>query len=143
MGKGFNLAQYNIFAKDPGFIEKDIRNILAVTPSDVTRVYQKYIKGQPYVATSFVPKGKRALALEGSKKADVVEEKIVQGAENAVDPNVKADYEKTPSTFDRSVEPPMVPRPRSRFPQYGKASLRMECASWALEHRVPLYSSRS
>ena len=81
LGKGFQLAQYNIFANDPGFVEKDIKNILAVTPADVTRVYQKYIKDKPFVATSFVPKGKLALALEGSKKAEVVEEKIVQGAE--------------------------------------------------------------
>lgn len=123
LGKGFNLAQYNIFAKDPGFIEKDIKNILAVTPADVTRVYQKYIKGKPYVATSFVPKGKQTLALEGSKKADVVEEKIVQGAENAVDPNVKADYEKTPSTFDRSVEPPYGPAPAVKTPAIWEGKL--------------------
>jgi len=123
LGKGFGLAQYNIFAKDPGFIEKDIQNILAVTPADVTRVYQKYIKGKPYVATSFVPKGQPALALEGSTKAAVVEEKIVQGAENAVDPNVKADYEKTPSTFDRSVEPAYGPAPAVRTPAIWEGKL--------------------
>jgi zinc protease len=123
LGKGFGLAQYNIFAKDPGFIEKDIRNILAVTPADVTRVYEKYIKGKPYVATSFVPKGKPALALEGSTKASVVEEKIVQGAENAVDPNVKAEYEKTPSTFDRSVEPPYGPAPEVQTPAIWEGKL--------------------
>lgn len=116
LGKGFGLAQYNIFAKDPGFVQQDIKNILAVTPADVTRVYEKYIKNKPFVATSFVPKGKVALALEGSKKAEVVEEKIVQGAENAVDPNVKATYEKTPSTFDRSVEPPYGPAPAVKIP---------------------------
>jgi zinc protease len=124
LGKGFNLAQYNIFAKDPGFIEKDIRNILAVTSADVTRVYQKYIKDKPYVATSFVPKGKRGLALEDSTKADVVEEKIVQGAENAVDPNVKADYQRTPSTFDRSVEPAYGPAPAVKTPAIWEGKLR-------------------
>lgn len=116
LGKGFNLAQYNTFAKDPGFVEKDIRNILAVTPADVTRVYQKYIKNKPYVATSFVPKGKPALALEGSTKADVVEEKIVQGAENAVDPTAQATYQRTPSSFDRSGEPPYGPAPEVKVP---------------------------
>src|SRR5687767_6298235 len=109
LGKGFQLAQYNIFANDPGYIEKDIQNILAVKTTDVMRVYDKYIKGKNYVATSFVPKGKIALALEGSTKTDVVEEPIVEGAEAAVDPNVKATYEKTPSSFDRSVEPPYGP----------------------------------
>ncbi|HEX8331323.1 MAG TPA: pitrilysin family protein, partial [Segetibacter sp.] len=86
LGKGTQLAQYNIFAGNPGFIEQDIKNILSVTPADVMRVYERYLKNKNYVATSFVPKGKSALALEGSKKADVVEEKIVQGAEDKVDP---------------------------------------------------------
>ncbi|HEX6188194.1 MAG TPA: pitrilysin family protein, partial [Pyrinomonadaceae bacterium] len=116
LGKGFQLAQYNIFAKDPGFISRDIENILAVTPADVTRVYQKYIKNKPFVTTSFVPKGKPGLALEGSKKAEVVEEKIVQGAEQSVDPSAQAAYERTPSTFDRSVEPAYGKAPEVKVP---------------------------
>lgn len=116
LGKGFQLAQYNIFANDPGFVEKDIQNILSVTSADVRRVYDKYIKGKNFVATSFVPKGKTALALEGSKKANVVEEAIVQGAEDNVDPNVNAEFEKTPSKFDRSVEPPYGPAPKVSVP---------------------------
>ncbi|HKO43726.1 MAG TPA: pitrilysin family protein [Pyrinomonadaceae bacterium] len=116
LGKGFQLAQYNIFANDPGFVAKDIQNILAVTPADVTRVYNKYIKNKPYVTTSFVPKGKIALALEGSTKAEVIEEKIVQGAEQAVDPSAQATYQRTPSSFDRSVEPPYGPAPEVKVP---------------------------
>ncbi len=116
LGKGFNLAQYNIFANDPGYFDKDIKSILAVTRTDVTRVYQKYIKNKPFITTSFVPKGKVALALEGSKKADVVEEKIVQGAEEKIDPSAQADYERTPSTFDRSVEPPYGKAPEVKVP---------------------------
>lgn len=123
LGKGFQLAQYNIFANDPGYIQKDIQNILAVTPADVTRVYNKYIKGKPYVTTSFVPKGKIALALEGSKKAEVVEEKIVQGAEDAVDPTKQATYEKTPSTFDRSTEPAYGPAPEVKTPAIWESKL--------------------
>jgi zinc protease len=116
LGKGVQLTQYNIFAGDPGFAEQDIKNILAVTPADVMRVYQKYVKGKNFVATSFVPKGKPALALDGSKKAEVVEEKIVQGAERAVDPNAAATYQRTPSSFDRTVEPPYGPAPEVKVP---------------------------
>ncbi len=116
LGKGFNLAQYNIFAGDPGFVEKDIKNILAVAPADVTRVYNKYIKGKPYIATSFVPKGKLNLALEGSTKADIVEEKIEANAGEEVDPTAKATYERTPSSFDRTVEPPYGPAPEVKIP---------------------------
>ncbi|HSK74368.1 MAG TPA: insulinase family protein, partial [Pyrinomonadaceae bacterium] len=116
LDKTTQLAEYNYLTGNPGFVEQDIKNILAVTPADVKRVYEKYIKGKNYVATSFVPKGKANLALEGSKKAEVVEEKIVAGAEKEVDPNVNATYEKTPSSFDRSVEPPYGPAPEVKIP---------------------------
>ncbi|QIL78263.1 M16 family metallopeptidase [Hymenobacter sp. HDW8] len=116
LGKGTQLAQYNYLTGNPGFVETDIKNILAVTAADVRRVYQKYIKNKKYVATSFVPKGKSALALDGSKKAEVTEEKIVQGAEDAVDPTAAATYEKTPSTFDRSMEPPYGAVPEVNVP---------------------------
>jgi zinc protease len=116
LGKGFQLAQYNFLTGDPGFVEKDIKNILAVTPADVMRVYQQYLKGKNYVATSFVPKGQIPLALEGSKKAVVVEEKIEQNANETVDPTAHATYEHTPSSFDRTVEPPYGAAPEVKIP---------------------------
>lgn len=116
LGKGAQLTQCSIFADDPGCIEKNIAGILAVKPADVMRVYEKYIKGKNYVATSFVPKGQVALALNGSKKAEVVEEPIVQGAEKEVDASAQAQYEKTPSSFDRTKEPPYGPSPEVKIP---------------------------
>lgn len=116
LGKGAQLAQGNIFAKDPAIAEKEIARILAVTPANVRRVYDKYIKGKNYVATSFVPRGKVELALDGSKKAEVVEEKIVQGAEDPVDPTIEAKYDRTPSSFDRTKEPPYGPTPQVKIP---------------------------
>ncbi|MGD9587448.1 MAG: M16 family metallopeptidase [Pyrinomonadaceae bacterium] len=139
LGKGVQLTQCNIFAGDPGCIEQDIKNILAVTPADVTRVYEKYIKGKNYVATSFVPKGKLDLALEGSRKAEVVEEKIVQGAEAAVDPNVKADYQKTPSSFDRGVEPRYGASPEVKIPAVWESKLSNGMRVYGIENsEVPL-----
>lgn len=139
LGKGFQLAQYNIFANDPGFVEKDIKNILAVTPADVMRVYDKYIKGKNYIATSFVPKGKLNLAIEGSKKAEIVEEKIVQGADEEVDPNVNANYEKTPSSFDRTIEPPYGPAPKVVVPAVWQNKLSNGLQVYGIEsNEVPL-----
>lgn len=105
LGKGFNLAQYNIFAGDPGFVQQDIQNIMNVTADDVMRVYETYIKGKNFIATSFVPSGQLELALEGSTEAEVVIEPIVQGAEESFDASIAAEYERTPSTFDRTKEP--------------------------------------
>ncbi|TPV32891.1 insulinase family protein [Paucihalobacter ruber] len=117
LGKGFQLAQYNIFAGDPAYVNEDIKKILAVTPQDVTNVYNKYIKDKHYVATSFVPKGQTNLILAGSEKADVVEEPIIDGAEETFNLSEASTYTKTPSSFDRSQEPPYGPEPEVKIPE--------------------------
>ncbi len=105
LGKAFQLSQYNTFAGDPGFVATDIARILAVTPADVMRVYETYIEGKPFVATSFVPRGQVELALAGATLAVIPEEKIEAGAEDSFDASLQAEYERTPSSFDRSREP--------------------------------------
>ena len=105
LGKSAQLAEYNYLTGNPGYVGEDIRRMLAVTPADVMRVYAQYIKGKHYVATSFVPKGQTQLALSASVKAEVAEEKIVQGAEDAVNPDINAAYTKTPSKSARDKEP--------------------------------------
>ncbi len=139
LGKGVQLTQCNYLSGDPGCIEREINSTLAVTTDDVKRVYEKYIKGKNYVATSFVPKGKLALALDGSTLAEVVEEKIVQGAETAVDPSAKATYEKTPSTFDRSIEPPYGPAPVVKIPAVWEGKLSNGIRVYGIQNsEVPL-----
>ena len=123
LGKGFQLAQYKIFAGTPDYINQDIKNILAVTPEDVMRVYNKYIKGKNFIATSFLPKGQANLALEGSVLANVVEEKIIEGKEDSFDASVAASYKKTPSTFDRSLEPSYGKSPDVNLPLVWKKKL--------------------
>lgn len=117
LGKGFQLAQYEIFAKDPNYINKEVEKMRAVTADDVLEVFRKYLKNKAFIATSFVPKGQQSLALENSSEAKVVEEKIVEGAEEEVDPNQDVTYEKTPSSFDRSVEPPYHGSPELQVPK--------------------------
>ena len=103
------------------------------------RVYNKYIRGKNYVATSFVPKGKPELALENSTKAEVVEEQIVQGAEKEVDPNAKATYTKTPSSFDRSKEPPYGTAPEVKVPEVWQTKLSIGLKVYGIENgEVPL-----
>ena len=139
LGKGFQLAQYNIFANDPGFVQQDVQNILDVNAEDVMAVYNKYIKGENFIATSMVPKGQMAQALEGSLKADVVEEKIVQGAEETFDATIQAEYERTPSSFDRSVEPPYGEAPEVVIPKVWKADLNNGMKVLGIENdEVPL-----
>ncbi|MAT90390.1 MAG: peptidase M16 [Flavobacteriaceae bacterium] len=122
LGKSFQLAQYNVFAGDPGFIEQDIENIKAVTKEDVMRVYNEYIKGQPFVLTSFVPKGKTELVAENSEQAPVVEEAIKENVEkNVVD--AQEEVAKTPSKIDRSTAPAQGETPALSIPSTWTASL--------------------
>lgn len=117
LGKGAQLAQYSIFAGDPGYIDKDLARLKAVTAEDVRRVYDLYIKDKPHVAASFVPQGSPELALEGSTRAEVVIEPIVQGAEEEIDLTANATYERTPSLIDRSIEPPYGDTPTLATPE--------------------------
>ncbi len=139
LGKGFQLAQYEIFAGTPDYINQDVKNILAVTKEDVMRVYQKYIKGQHFVATSFVPKGEANLVLKGSIPATVIEEKIVEGKEDSFDASIAATYEKTPSKFDRSKEPEYGESPDVKLPLVWKKKLSSGISILGIEnHEVPL-----
>ncbi|MBC2846043.1 M16 family metallopeptidase [Winogradskyella flava] len=139
LGKGFQLAQYEIFAGDPGFINEDVKNILAVTSDDVMRVYNAYIKDKHYIATSFIPKGQKHLVLDNSQLASVVEEKIIEGAEESFDPSIAATYEKTPSSFDRSIEPPYGDSPELNIPNVWKKELNSGIKAFGIDNdEVPL-----
>lgn len=107
LGKAIALSEYNLFRDDPGYLDDDIAALRAVTAEDVMDVYNRYMKDKPFVATSFVPQGELELGLEGAETAEVVEEVVVQGAEADVpyDPDARI-FDPTPSTFDRTVEPP-------------------------------------
>lgn len=132
LGKSFQLAQYNVFAGDPGFITTDIENIKKVTKEDVMRVYNKYIKDKPFIMTSFVPKGQLILITENSTKAPVVEEKISENIAKTVK-NTNQEILKTPSNFDRSVEPSQGTSPKLNLPSTWTTSLKNGMKVYGIE----------
>ncbi len=134
LGKAFQLADYAIFAGDPGYAGEDLTRILAVTAEDVMRVYATYIKDRPYVASSFVPRGQAELALEGSERAEVVIEPIVQGAE-AEFTVVRGEERTQGGSFDRSVEPPYGTSPSVRAPEVWRETLAGGLAVLGVEDR--------
>lgn len=139
LGKSSQLAEYNYLTGNPGYVTQDIAHILAVTPADVMRVYAKYIKDKNYVATSFVPKGQMQLALSGSLKAEVAEEKIVQGAEDAVNPDINASYTKTPSKIARDKEPAYGAAASVKVPQVWDKKLSSGMRVFGIQNKeVPL-----
>ena len=138
LGKALRLASYNEFAGDPGFATENLRHLQAVTAEDVMRVFEKYVYGQHFVQTSFVPKSAPDLAVPGSVRADVVEEEIVHGAEKDVSQGALAEYEKTPSKFDRS-EPPLGELPVFRSPDIWSRTLGNGIEVIGIEdHEIPM-----
>ncbi|MEN8815637.1 MAG: pitrilysin family protein [Nonlabens sp.] len=139
LGKGFQLTQYEILAGDAGFLTQDVKNMQAVSKEDVLRVYNKYIKDQHYVMTSFVPKGSADLAVNNAQPALVVEEKIIEGAEESFDASIAAEYERTPSSFDRSIEPAYGAAPQLAIPNVYQETLSSGIKVLGIEdNEVPL-----
>jgi zinc protease len=139
LGKGAQLTQYEMFAGDADFINKEVAHILAVTPEDVMRVYTTYIKDKNNIATSFVPKGQSHLSLKNSELAVVAEEQIIEGAEESFDASIAASYEKTASSFDRSIEPPYGESPELNIPKVWKQALDSGIQVFGIENsEVPL-----
>ncbi len=121
--KSLQLAFYNTFLNDPGFIEKDIENIKAVTLADVNNAYNRYIKGKPHIVTSFVPKGHLDMAADSSVPAGVKEENIKEASQVEIAQTGDEKITKTPSYIDRSVEPPLGKNPEVNVPEIWKATL--------------------
>ena len=138
-GKAFRLAEYDIFAGDPGFYKQDMQNMMDVTAQDVKDVYEKYIKGKNYVATSFVPKGKVELAAVGSVNAGIEEENILTATEVKIEAGAAEEIKKTPTSFDRSVQPPLGPDVSVTVPSVWKSSLANGMKIYGIQHtEVPL-----
>jgi zinc protease len=121
--KALNLAFYNTFLNDPGFIQKDIENIKAVTRDDIIRVYNQYIKGKPHIVTSFVPKGQMGMVADNSVPAGIKEENINQATQVEIQKTGNEQIVKTESTLDRTVEPPTAKEPEVNVPKIWKAEL--------------------
>lgn len=138
LNKAYQLGVYQEFAGDPSYYLTDIKNIKAVTKEDVMYVYHKYIKNQPYIMTSFVPKDQAALIVDGSIEAVVEEEEIVAGKEKEFVEDPNAEFVKTPSQHDRS-EPPLGSLPVMQSPSIWQTKTPNGMPVYGVEHReVPL-----
>ncbi len=116
LGKSYQLANYNEYTGYPSYLSTYIEKLKAVTKEDIIRVYEKYVKGKPYLATSFVPKGKVDMVAEGSIMAEVIEEEIANATQVEISEDAEEEIVKTPTSFDRSVMPEDGPDPLLNLP---------------------------
>ena len=140
-GKSQQLAIDNEFKGDPGYSISTPARVSQITSADLMRVYKKYLKDKPAVMTSFVPKGETGLALEGSSLASVWIEDVQQGvASEEVSQGEEAQYQKTPTKFDRS-EPPFGDLPLLTMPTVWESDLSRHVKLRGIEsHETPLVS---
>ncbi len=139
LGKSFQLARYNEYAGSPGYVTEDLEKIKAVTKEEILNVYETYIKEKPYVMTSFVPKGKTELVVEGSEPFIIIEEAVEAEKIAAERPVEEYMVEPLPTSFDRSVEPPIGPDPQIALPTIWKDELTNGIRMFGIEHtELPL-----
>ena len=117
-GKASMMARDNEFGGSPVASFNEVKNYQAVTKAQIMDVYNRYIKGKNYVALSTVPKGQTDLVLANSTPAVVSTEKVDEiESKSQAGKLVDDDYARTPSVFDRSVEPDYLPnRPEITVP---------------------------
>ena len=114
--KSFMLGFYNEMAGSPDYITEELDRMKSVTSEDVWDVYNRYIKGKNFVATSFVPKGQSNLVAKGSVDAEIVEEDITKATQVEIEAGTREEIIKTPGKFDRSVAPVPGPDPEIKLP---------------------------
>lgn len=139
LDKAQRLGQDNEYKGDPGYISKEAVILQSITREDVMRVFDKYIKNKNYLVTSFVPKGKKDLALDNAIEAKVWVEQVVAGVQNEnVQQGADAVFEKTKTKHDRS-EPPFGEMPLFKMPDVWSQSLSNGMKVLGLESKeIPL-----
>jgi zinc protease len=83
-------------------------------------VYQKYIKGKHFVATSFVPKGGQFNFRGFNSSRSCGRKKIIEGKVRFDASTLWLTYEKNTFKFDRSVEPAYGESPDVKLPTVWK-----------------------
>jgi zinc protease len=135
-GKVSAIAESETTRRRPDQAEVELAQLRAVRVADVMRAYDAYIAAKPRLEVGFVPKDQPALALSNATTAHVVVEPIVQGAERPVDQNAgRTAIARTPSSFDRTVEPPAGPAPVVNAPAIWTGQLAHGLALSGIEDR--------
>ena len=141
LGKSLQLAYYNTFLGNPGYIQDDINNIKAVTKEEVMRVYNNYIKDKPFLLTSFVPAGQPETGIKEFIQANVREEKITEASQVAIEAAVESEFDRSVSSFDRTIIPGSGSEPEVKLPEVWTDELDNGIKVYGIENReLPLIS---
>jgi zinc protease len=107
--KAQNLARNNSLGSHPDQSFIDLAAYQKVTAKDVMRVYDKYVKGKNRFTFCAVPVKHPELAITGAEQVYPVQDTYDVAALTSGNSIEDDDYPRTPSAFDRSVEPALLP----------------------------------
>ena len=110
-GKVSQLAANQTFFNNPNRLPIELKQLRAITPADVQRVYDKYLRGKHAVILSVVPKGK---AEEEAGKDNYVASTAGYVAPNYGYEGLK--YVKATDSFDRAKQPGVGANPVVKVP---------------------------
>ena len=117
-GKVSQLAAYQTFTGNANMIRQQLEAYGKLTPAEVMKVYEKYIKGKPHVILSVLAKGQEALIAAADN--------YTIDKSHYVAPNYGYDglkYVKAHDNFDRSKVPGTGPNPVVRVPSFWRKDL--------------------
>ena len=118
-GKVGQLAYYQTITGRPDLAQADIARYENVTPDEVIRVYNEYIKDKPAVVMSIVPHGQ--LALRAAEDTWLRPDRMLPDYGSAAVADL--DYRPASDDFDRSVVPPAGENPAISLPRLWRGKL--------------------
>ncbi|MCL2737958.1 MAG: insulinase family protein [Bacteroidales bacterium] len=140
-GKALMMARDNEFGGSPVASFNELKKFQSVTKQQIMDVYNRYIKGKTYLTLSTVPQGQKNLALANSVMAVVSTEKVDEiESKSEAGQLIDDDYERTPSAFDRSIEPDYLPnRPEITVPKIWNFTTANGMAVYGIgHHELPI-----
>ena len=102
-GKVSQLASYETFFDDPGYLTTELGNLRAVTTSSMEQAYERYINGHPNVTLSVVPRGRTGI--EAAKPNFTPPERIIPEFAKVSEEQLQKQMRTAVDDFDRSVMP--------------------------------------
>ena len=118
-GKVSQLAYFETLHNDANLMAAEVARYERVTKADVMRVYHQYIKGQPAVILSVVPRGQG----DAIARADTWQRHDRSIPDYTAIDDQDLDFRSVVDSFDRRVTPSAGPTPTSQLPAVWRAEL--------------------
>ncbi|WEM42781.1 pitrilysin family protein [Photobacterium sp. DA100] len=102
-GKVSQLAAYETFFDDPGYLGTELGNLRAVTTASMEQAYMRYLNGHPSVTLSVVPRGRTSI--EAAKPNFTPPPRIIPEYTKVSEEKLQQQMRVPVDDFDRSVMP--------------------------------------